>query len=80
MSGELDAFEAAVGALVAGLQAAASPEAIDHLLNAASELVAAARTTLDALDAVIESQREVNARRAAQKSQPRVQRIRVAEG
>jgi hypothetical protein len=70
-----------VGALFLGLQSAASPDAVEHLLNAASELVAAARAALDAADAVIESQREAHARRAAGGSSSRgaVQRISVVD-
>jgi hypothetical protein len=69
---------AALSSLLLGLQGAASPDAIEHLLNAASELIAAARAALDAADAVVESQREAHARRAQGRA-PRVERIHVRD-
>jgi hypothetical protein len=68
-----------LGSLFLGLQSAANPDAIEHLLNAASELVAAARAALDAADAVIEGQREAHARRSAGTGQSGVQRIHIAD-
>ncbi len=68
----------ALGSILLGLQSSASPDAVEHLLNAASELIAAARAALDAADAVVESQREAHARRAAARA-PRVERIHVRD-
>jgi hypothetical protein len=53
---------------------AAQPEAMEHLLNAAHELVQAARVALDAADAVIEQQRHA---RAATR-EPRLRRIDIS--
>lgn len=50
-----------------------SPEAFDHLLKAASELVAAARSALEAAERVIEQQRSAGPHAAP----TRVQRIDV---
>ena len=70
----IDACEACpVGAVFAGL-AAVQPEAREHLLNAASELVQAARALLDAADAVIEQQR----RAAPAAQEPRIRRIDIS--
>jgi hypothetical protein len=49
------------------------PEAMDHLLAAAHELIEAARAVLDAADEVVEHQR--NARTAAR--EPRLRRIDI---
>jgi hypothetical protein len=51
----------------------AQPEAMEHLLNAAHELIQAARVALDAADQVIEQQRA--ARSGAR--EPRLRRIDV---
>jgi hypothetical protein len=51
----------------------ASPDAMEHLLAAAHELVQAARAALDAADAVIEQQR--SARSAPR--EPRLRRIDI---
>jgi hypothetical protein len=50
----------------------AQPEALEHLLAAAHELVQAARVALDAADAVIEQQRAARAPR-----EPRLRRIDI---
>jgi len=50
----------------------AQPEAMEHLLTAAHELVQAARVALDAADAVIEQQRRTRAQR-----EPRLRRIDI---
>jgi hypothetical protein len=50
----------------------AQPEAMEHLLAAAHELVQAARVALDAADAVIEQQRQARAPR-----EPRLRRIDI---
>jgi hypothetical protein len=50
----------------------AQPEAMEHLLTAAHELVQAARVALDAADAVIEQQRRARAQR-----EPRLRRIDI---
>ena len=51
----------------------ASPDAMEHLLAAAHELVQAARAALDAADAVIEQQRHA---RSTQR-EPRLRRIDI---
>lgn len=48
----------------------ASPETVEHLVNAASELVAAMRSVLEAAETFLEQQR-----RAAAPSETRIQRI-----
>jgi hypothetical protein len=66
-----------VGCPFCGLFAAmntAQPEAMEHLLNAAHELVQAARVALDAADQVIEQQR--HARASAR--EPRLRRIDIS--
>jgi hypothetical protein len=50
----------------------AQPEAMEHLLSAAHELVQAARVALDAADVVIEQQRHARATR-----EPRLRRIDI---
>jgi hypothetical protein len=50
----------------------AQPDAMEHLLAAAHELVQAARAALDAADAVIEQQRHARAPR-----EPRLRRIDI---
>jgi hypothetical protein len=62
-----------VGALLSGL-AAVQPEAREHLLTAAHELVQAARALLDAADAVIEQQRRERPAAPA----PRIRRIDIS--
>jgi hypothetical protein len=60
---------------VGGLFAAArdaQPEAMEHLLAAAHELVQAAKVALDAADAVIEQQRHARTHR-----EPRLRRIDI---
>jgi hypothetical protein len=61
-----------VGALLGGL-AGVQPEAREHLLTAAHELVQAARALLDAADAVIEQQRHARPASPA----PRIRRIDI---
>jgi hypothetical protein len=51
---------------------ATSPEAVEHLVNAASELVAAMRSVLEAAETFLAQQREQQNEPAAE---PRVQRI-----
>jgi hypothetical protein len=52
------------------------PEAMEHLLNAAHELIAAARVVLDAADQVVESQRE-SLRHGHAAREPRLRRIDI---
>lgn len=51
----------------------ASPEAVEHLVNAASELVAAMRSVLEAAESFLEQQRSP----AGRPGEPRVRRIRL---
>jgi hypothetical protein len=55
-----------------GTASAMSPEAMDHLLNAAHELIEAARVALDAADQMIEHQRNARAPKSS-----RLRRINI---
>lgn len=63
-----------VGALFLAARGS-SPETFEHLLNAASELVAAARSVLDGVERVVEQQRAGGGDHGG----ARVQRIDLAE-
>lgn len=52
-----------------------SPEAVEHLVNAASELVAAMRSVLEAAESFLEHQRGHQAPPARGESVTRIQRI-----
>jgi hypothetical protein len=64
-----------VGNLFAVAQGA-QPEAMEHLLNAAHELIAAARVVLDAADQVVDAQRE-SLHHARAPREPRLRRIDI---
>jgi hypothetical protein len=53
-------------------------DALEHLLNAATELIAAARAALDVAETVVDTQRDLLTNRKAQ-PEPKVQPIRVME-
>ena len=55
-------------------------EALQHLLNAATELIAAARAALDVAESVVDRQRDRAADQATDEhAEPKVQRIRVMD-
>jgi hypothetical protein len=66
-----ECYACPVGRLFAAARDA-QPEAMEHLLAAAHELVQAAKVALDAADAVIEQQRHARAPR-----EPRLRRIDI---
>jgi predicted metal-binding protein len=66
-----ECYACPVGGMFAKLDAV-QPDALEHLLTAAHELLQAARAVIDAADGVVEQQR-----RARELREPRVRRIDV---
>lgn len=67
-----ECYECPVGGVFARMQST-QPEALEHLLNAAHELVQVARAALEVAEQAIAKQRE-----ASGGAQPRVQRIDIS--
>ncbi len=67
-----ECYACPVGSLFMSLDTA-SPDMMEHLLAAASELLQAARSAIDAAEAVVDRQRE--ARANTSRPEPRVRRI-----
>ena len=70
-----ECYACPVGSMMFGLHAA-QPDAMEHLLNAAHELILVARAALDAAETALDAQRTAHAARGPR---PRVQPIRIEE-
>jgi predicted negative regulator of RcsB-dependent stress response len=66
-----ECYACPIGSLFESAQKA-QPEALEHLLSAAHELIQAARAALDVADQVVEQQRHARAAR-----EPRLRRIDI---
>jgi hypothetical protein len=69
-----ECYACPIGSFMLGFQAA-QPDAMEHLLNAAQEIIQVARAALDAAETAVEAQRAAHADNRAS----RVQRIHIEE-